>query len=283
MSEKGIKRFHLVYGTVLSALLVTVAILFTVMCIDIYSDTGAMGAFTRENVSEHFSRISVFVYITIAAIIGGAVLNIVLPTEKQRLKGYVKDGIVLDRLSRKLHGISAEAGEKIEKQRIVRFVMIIISIVLVVAASIAAFIFVFTSFDANNTDINSEVKLGWLSVTWYFIVPVAYLITTAYVCKRSIKKELEIIKDELKNQKNTKDACESNENIGTFTKLTNDLSKTVKRIGSPKKWHKYFSIGIKCTVACLVVAFIIIGIVNGGMDDVAIKANKICSECIGLG
>ena len=283
MSDKGIKRLHLIYGIILSALLVTVAILFAVMCIDIYSETGAIGAFTRDNVGEHFAKIAIVVYITIAAIIGGVILNVVLPLEKKRLKGDVKDAIVLERLSKKLHGISLEANERIEKQRIVRFVMIIISLVLVAAASIAAFVFVLTSFDAMNEEINSEVALGWLSVTWYFIVPVAYLILTAYVCKSSVKKELEIVKEELKNQKNATDVCENENTVGTFTKVTNELGQAVKRITEPKKWHKYFSIGLKITVACLVVVFIIVGVVNGGMDDVAVKANKICSECIGLG
>ena len=283
MSEKGLKRLHLIYGIVLSALLVTVAVLFAVMCIDIYSETGAIGAFTRDNVGEHFAKIAIVVYITIAAIIGGAILNIVLPTEKARLKGDVKDAIVLEKLSKKLKRVSSQASERIEKQRIVRFAMIIVSLVLVSAASIAAFVFIVTSFNAANDEINGEVARGWLSVTWYFIAPVAYLIATAYVCKRSIRKEIEIVKEELRNQKDTPDECEVESSAGTFTKMTNELGQTVKRISEPKKWHKYFSMGVKITVACLVVAFIIVGVINGGMDDVAVKANKICSECIGLG
>ena len=283
MSEKGIKRLHLIYGIVLSALLVTVAVLFIVMCIDIYSTTGAIGAFTRDKISERFAKIAVVVYITVAAIIGGVILNIVLPTEKKRLKGDVHDGIILERLSSKLTRASVEARDKIEKQRIIRFVMIIISLVLVIAASITAFVFVLTSFDATNESINREVGMGWLSVTWYFIVPVAYLIATAYICKRSMKKELEIVKNELKNQKNMEDVCENEESVGTFTKVTNELSQTVKRMSEPKKWHKYFSIGFKIALACLIVVFIIVGVINGGMNDVAVKANKICSECIGLG
>ena len=40
---------------------------------------------------------------------------------------------------------------------------------------------------------------------------------------------------------------------------------------------------IKGAVLAASVAFIIVGIVNGGMSDVLGKAVRICTECIGLG
>lgn len=33
----------------------------------------------------------------------------------------------------------------------------------------------------------------------------------------------------------------------------------------------------------LAVAFIVLGVLNGGLEDVLIKANAICMECVGLG
>ncbi|MCR5343420.1 MAG: thioredoxin [Butyrivibrio sp.] len=40
---------------------------------------------------------------------------------------------------------------------------------------------------------------------------------------------------------------------------------------------------VRLTVLALAIIFIIIGIFNGSMSDVLIKASKICTECIGLG
>ena len=40
---------------------------------------------------------------------------------------------------------------------------------------------------------------------------------------------------------------------------------------------------VKAVVLVLAIAFIVVGIFNGSMSDVFIKASKICTECIGLG
>lgn len=283
MTEKSIKRVHLIYGIVLSVLLVTLAVLFAVMCISIFKTTGEIGAFTRERVAEHFSKIAAFVYITIAAIIFGGILNTVAPVEKKRLKGASNDSIILRRLYGKLTHLSPEGGDKIERQRIIRFAMIIASLVFTLVAIIGSFIYLCVAFDTPGENINAEVVSGWLSILWFFVGPFVYLVVTAYICKRSIKKELEIVKDEFKSTKATTDECEIDNCIGTFTKLTNDIDKTIEQAKAPKNWHKGFSIGIKITVACLIIVFVIVGAINGGIADVAEKANRICSECIGLG
>ena len=40
---------------------------------------------------------------------------------------------------------------------------------------------------------------------------------------------------------------------------------------------------IRAVIFAITVTFIVLGILNGGMDDVLSKAVKICTECIGLG
>ena len=40
---------------------------------------------------------------------------------------------------------------------------------------------------------------------------------------------------------------------------------------------------VRLVVLVLAIVFIVIGIFNGSMGDVLIKASKICTECIGLG
>lgn len=281
MSEKNIKRVHLIYGIVLSVLLATVAVLFVVMCLDIYNATGAIGAFTRENVSEHFAKISVVVFITLALVIVGGIFNTVCPLEKDKLKGASNNTIALRRLLGKLKSLSPEGGDAIERQRILRFAMIIASLVFVLFASIGSFIYLSNNLDTSNQNINAEVASGWISVLCFFVGPFIYLIITAYVCKRSVKKELEIVKNEFK--KSSTESCDVKENEGAFTKLTNELKDTVEKAKEPKKWHKHFSIGFKIAIALASVIFIIVGTVSGGMEDVLNKAIAICSECIGLG
>ena len=249
------------------------------MCVDIYK-TGP-SPFTRESVSEHFSKIAVFVYVLICFVVLGAVLSIVTPLEKKS-KGKVNDALVLHNLSSRLNKVSSDGCAKIEKQRILRLVMVVISILLVVTASVVSFVSVLNSFDASKTDINGEMIKGCLSILRYFIVPVVYLIVTAYVCKFSIKKELEIVKSELKNAKINEGVAE-NTQLGTFTKLSQNMMQSYKNASSPKKWHKVLGIIIKLVVACLAITFIVLGVLNGGMGDVLTKAINICTECIGMG
>ena len=40
---------------------------------------------------------------------------------------------------------------------------------------------------------------------------------------------------------------------------------------------------LRAVLLLLAVAMIVAGILNGSMQDVLIKATKICTECIGLG
>ena len=44
-----------------------------------------------------------------------------------------------------------------------------------------------------------------------------------------------------------------------------------------------FGIGSTELLVILVVALIVLGVMNGGMFDVLVKAINICTECIGLG
>ena len=57
-----------------------------------------------------------------------------------------------------------------------------------------------------------------------------------------------------------------------------DIGKNVTDIGTNRLINK-----VRLAVLALAIAFIIIGIFNGSMSDVLIKASKICTECIGLG
>lgn len=279
MSEKTLQRVHLIYGIVLSALLVALAILFGVACVNVFNETGAIGAFTPERISDHFSYVSVLAFTTLACVVVGGVFDIAFPLASKRLKGENDPGVTLKRLYGKLNKISTDAADKIERHRIVRLAMVVASMIFILFAAIGSFVYLSNNFDATNPEINSQVAHGWLCVLYFFIGPFLYLILTAYICRVSVKKELEIVKGEFKKiGMGTKE-----ETVGTFTKVTDGIYATVQRAKEPKDWHKTFGLVFKILLACTIVAFIIIGIVNGGADGVVDKANKICSECIGLG
>ena len=69
------------------------------------------------------------------------------------------------------------------------------------------------------------------------------------------------------------------------------LKASIKEHGAPEKIAKApvkkgklgYVNTMRIIIGCIAIAFIIMGSLNGGMEDVLAKAVKICTECIGLG
>ena len=72
--------------------------------------------------------------------------------------------------------------------------------------------------------------------------------------------------------------------IGLVKAAIAESSASLSKV-APKNRKSYSKITlcIRVTLAVLALAFIVAGILNGGMADVLAKAIAICTECIGLG
>lgn len=57
---------------------------------------------------------------------------------------------------------------------------------------------------------------------------------------------------------------------------------TVKRY-IPDKVNGILLLASRIVIGCIAVVFIVVGVLNGGANDVLVKAINICTECIGLG
>ena len=62
-----------------------------------------------------------------------------------------------------------------------------------------------------------------------------------------------------------------------------DESKTLKKLENTKDYKPALILGARVAVCAVGILFIVLGAMNGGMNDVLGKAIKICTECIGLG
>ena len=277
MTKNTVKKIHLIYGIVLSLLLTAVAVLFVVMCVDIYK-SAPVSPFTRQSISEHFMPISALVFSCIGFIIGGALLNIICPLEPKKERGAVKDSAVLHKLLGKVKTLDSESMVYVERHHTTRLVFTLISFVLLVGASVASLVSAL-SIEPVLADMNSQIIAYTLLALRFYILPFAFVIAVIYLCKRSVKKDLELVKKEFANR--SANAVDVNE--GTFIKITQELNTWAAEAAKPKKWHTLASLIVKCVVAVVAVTFIIIGINNGGMADVLGKAMKICTECIGMG
>ena len=112
MSQEKLRKLHLIYGIVLSAIIIITGICFIVSCVDIYRSGNR--PFTYESINEHFMAIVVPVILCIVGIIGGMVISF-FPLEKPKIKGIIDTGVTLNRIQtyKNCHG---DVGDKIRKE-----------------------------------------------------------------------------------------------------------------------------------------------------------------------
>ena len=260
IEENTAKKIHLICGIVTSALIVIAAILFAVSCVDIYKNGGSQ-PFTRESITAHFKLISIPTFAAIAAVVLSGIAALVFPIESTLGKiynPYVPLASYRDRL--RLDACDEEAKENILYQRKRHFIIRAVSLAVCAVLLIAALIFSLDFSRYTATDINSEI-LGCVVIS----LPLSILgILTLFVgelfASASAVCELEI----------TKAAVTKNrEVLGAVQKK----DERVFFFSTP-----LFTNILRAVVFCLAVVFIILGIFNGGMEQVLGKAVRICTE-----
>lgn len=255
------KRIHTYYGIILAIALIISGLCLINACVGIYR----LGAhpFSREAVAIAFDGIDVPVYISLALILGGIILDIAMPLEKEKKPVEKQYGVILERLHRKLDMAQVDPAVRhnILQQQNSRKIHSTITLVLLAACSIA-----FLFYGANGRNFHqSEINSSMVQAMKYFIpclvIPFGYGIFTAYHAKYSMQKEIELVKQAIAA------GCQTPQNKP-------DLPVQAKRSAMPI---------IKSVIAVTAVALLLFGLFNGGAKDVLTKAVNICTECVGLG
>lgn len=263
MSQEKLRKLHLVYGIVLSCLVIVTGICFIVSCVLIYR-SGAR-PFTRESISTYFMSIIVPVILCIAGIIGGMVLSF-FSLEKPKLKGIIDTGIVLNKMSAKIDisKCNEPAKEKIKKERKLRLFTNIFCIDAILVCTVISLIYALNKNNFPAVDINGEMVDAMLFIVPCVIVGLGAIYAMVLICNASMARELNLVKQALKDNR------QQSAISGQQTTINEQSNEKIL-------------LGTRLTLLVLAVTFIIIGIFNGGMADVLQKAINICTECIGLG
>ena len=277
MSQTTIRRIHLAYGIVLSLLVITLGILLIVSCLDIYHS--GPRPFSVESVSEHFADIALPFYLCLIWALGGFVLALALPLEKSRLKAAVSPQETLRRLSTKLD--AAKQPDGIRRERVLRLVLICVNTALYFIGATLSLIYLLNKANFPAQNANAEILNGALAVGINLALPFALSVALCFINKASVKREIMYVKQEIVEQSHAKiEKAIRNEVVeqGNISPdpITKEKSFFAKR-------EKEILLVVRCAVLVIGLAFVIVGMVNGGMADVVQKAIKICTECIGLG
>jgi 4-amino-4-deoxy-L-arabinose transferase-like glycosyltransferase len=267
-AQPVLKKIYLILVLLLTASIIVSATLFIVSCSTIYF-TGGESPFSREVVNRELSRILPANLITLALLIGAGVLSLFVDHGKPKRYPLAK------KLLLKVHDEESETLlltlEK-EKSRRRKVRIIALSACTVIAA--VALVFVLTNpytLENVNTDIAYSVIIAAVATLLGFAVWYA----RGVIIDASYSRALEAVREDIrataigarasKRSASPKDAAEDDK-----------ISSLSLRDG-----HAYMF--VRLGVLLVSIAFIILGIFNGGMSDVLGKAVRICTECIGLG
>lgn len=260
MSDSTKKKIRLIYGIALSVMLIVTGILLMVSCVRVYQ----IGArpFTPENISAAFSKISVFVWITVGALLVGAVLALILPEEKKKPLALKDKKDTLARLLERLNpdAVSVELRAKMDAEKKSCKYLRIATILLCVAVAIPALVYAL-DFRHFGADYDQSVVLACAWILPCTFASMGIALASSFLENASIERQISLAKTAM---------------IETRDSLVTPAAKESKQ-------DNRVVTAVRIAIAAIAIVFMVAGILNGGMADVLSKAINICTECIGLG
>lgn len=251
MTKEQKQTIHRFYGIAVSIVAVIAGICLMVACVGIYRG----GAFSREAVAQAFAPIAVPVYLCLALVIGGFILDAALPCAGKK-KLEKQPGFILRRLREKTDLSLCDSQlcqallQQCESRRRCTIICAVIN-------GIAAVVFLVYALNGSNFH-RSEINESMIRAMYLFIPCLAVSFGSAVFClyhnRKSMEKEIDLLRQ-------AKDCTRE--------------AAPLPRQKSMLPWQ-----------AALIVAaviLIVVGYTGGGFRDVLTKAVNICTECIGLG
>ena len=256
MTDQRAGSLRRIYGIALSAVLVITGICLMVQCCRIYF-TGE-GIFSREIVAAHFSPIAVPVYLCLAMVILGFVLDIFLPSSDAKKAVDKNYGLILEKLHAKtdLDACEEAVRNAVTKEQQTRKCHKLVSTLLLISFSIKFLIYALNGNNFHQREITESLIQAMYHLIPSIVLPFGYAVFAAYHRKASILREIELLKSAGSNRA--------------------PVSKEIKN-------HDKITTVSRWAVLVLAVAILVYGYMAGGTADVLTKAINICTECVGLG
>ncbi len=269
------KPIGTVLGIVTSILLALSGILLCISCLSIYRSAEA-NMFTYEKIGEAFSKIAVPIYITLAAIALGAIYlcytRLSSDGEKEKLKVRKNLKATVAALAKRVdtEKLPEDTKATLAKERDLRRTLKLVNTTLCVLSAVLPPIYLLNPelyLGTTSSEVSAEVLYCFLFYLVCLLPLAVYNLLYTILAERSLTKEAELLKSIVKNSTNSTSAQEAR--------------PQQKAIFYKNK--KAIILCLQIAIFATAGAFIILGIFNGGMQDVWKKAAEICAECIGLG
>ena len=271
--QSVLKKAYLILVLLLSISIFVSATLFIVSCSTIYF-TGGSTPFSREVVNYHLARILPANIITLVLLVAAGIISILVEPPKP-VRYPLSKKVVLERIKSKLpRETSVTASIIMEGERKHRRLVTRIALIACALFALVSLIFILNpnayTLENVNTDIAYSVIIGSVATllgfaAWYVR---GVLVDASYV------READAVREEIKAISSSPDKSKL---------ATAASSDDESELDSLSRRDGHIHVIVRLGVLAISIAFIILGVFNGGMDDVLGKAVRICTECIGLG
>lgn len=253
MTQDKIKSIHRWYSWILAIIMVALGILFIFSCLDIY--LSGPRPYSADAIAVRFRRISIPVMIGCIGMLGGIALNLWLPLQTKRNKAITHPKDLMLRMQKKA-GISP-----IKREIRLRVLYRLVATLSFIGMMIYPLVYYLTPEHFSISELNADI-IHAILVT---ILPTVAGLSLCWICRvlvsKSYQRETAIYKNAI---------AEGHQKAG-------------KKDASQPHSRQWVLTSIRILIAVAAVVFVVLGIVNGGAEDVLKKAIAICTECIGLG
>lgn len=255
MSNESSRRVRLVFGIILTVALIVAGVCLMTACLGIYLSGGEQ-IFTPQGVAQAFSVIAVPVYLCVALILIGFILDLFLPLGKNKLKAEKNPAATLERLlSKRELNKEIDLVKQILTLRKNRNRDKIITLAVLAVCSIVFLCYGCNGDNFHQSQINASMTKASIILFVCMAVPFGLALANAYRTKASLNKEIELVKQI-------------------------PAGETVAQV---KPSSKNWGVILRWVLVAVAVAILIYGFCTGGTADVLTKAKNICTECVGLG
>lgn len=174
MSKERIKKIHLIYSLMVSALIVIMAVALIVSCISIYRSGDR--PFTREVVAAALGSLAIPGLVCLAAVAGGIALHIALPLDDARIKARRNNAETLAR-----YGMTGSKEQK--KRRTYK-------IITAAAAALLAVYPIIYYCDSSHFGIK-DLSGDVVRAIFVALIPAALALTAVYLCRLACEKSID--------------------------------------------------------------------------------------------
>lgn len=256
MTKDTKSRIRLIYSIYLSAVIVFAGICLIDACIGIYRSGD--DPFSRASVAAAFSEIAIPIYLCLAMVIVGFILELLLPGSIKKNTAPKQYDMILRHLHKKAdltqcsEALSLDILAEQKKRKVHRY----ITVALLILGSFVFLIYALDGRHFHQTDINTSIRNAMRILLSCVAVPFGYAVFAAYHAKKSMQREIALLKQAARSP--LPPPAES------------------EKIGNAPAFLRY-------SLLILAIAVLVYGFYTGGTVDVLTKAINICTECVGLG